>query len=194
MNPENPFDFAKVLGGHNKDREDGLGFPTVLWELECLTQLLTASIQEIVVTHLSSRGRQAQKAKVMSGNVWWSNIMLRTVLHCIFPINTHTHTFQHATKKRCNIRFLKNQPSLASDGKFIHLRCLGNHFHLFTWDTNCCHNERKSWSLQDWACWKDLREPSTKMGHATPSWSARRASTASGVTSSQSKMDQNGWC
>ena len=43
------------------------------------------------------------------------------------------------------------------------------------------------------ACWKDLREPSTKMGHATPSWSAKRASTASGVTSCGRDEIAVGW-
>lgn len=91
------FWFCQSFGGATRIGKMGVGFPTVLRELECLTQLLTATIQEIVVTHLLSRG------KVMSSNVWWFNIMLWTVLHRIFPINTHT--FQE--QKRCNIPFLK---------------------------------------------------------------------------------------
>lgn len=54
----------------------------------------------------------------------------------------------------------------------------------------------KKWSefgLSSSACWKDLREPSTKMGHATPSWSAKRASTASGVTSCTRRGWEYGW-
>ncbi len=96
-----------VLGG-NKDRENGLGFPTVLRELECLTQLLTATIQEIVVTHLESQGRRTKSDQGHVRQCLMFDAVDGVTLHLSYQ---HSH-IPRCKKKRCNIWFFHHVTSL----------------------------------------------------------------------------------